>query len=371
MPLALASAAELDAVKKILQDPLTGRRVMIPFTSKAFFEGSLQPTIEVSSGKEQVMIKMTEEKSVEANRSDTLDLLEKRIQAVQETVRELTKKKANAAAASPKAPAVADDQPSGLPFFEIREEFDEHGKEISSEAINVAKELEFLQRSEEGKMDSAIRATPVKQPVVVEVEATATKPKVSDEEYNDIASRLEELSMLEEEAEAMKKLNQTSSKRLQGSGWAKGFLNKKKPAKKKPTKSAGKPKPLQAAAGESSMGRKVGFQEENNQIKEIPRVGERSLPSKAQSTQSTPTKPIENSVFNGVIQERPVASTVLERPTVTATGGVQERPAATAAAPKKKLSRFAQQRLEQQQQQQGTAPAKKMSKFAQDRQQIR
>jgi hypothetical protein len=354
MTLAQASASNLDDAKQVLKDPLTGRRVLIPFTSKAFFEGTLQPTL--ASGKEQVLVKISKRHFLESNRSEAIELLEKRIQAVQKTVRAVT-------TAPRSAPAAArPSSPSGLPFFEIREEFDQQGNEIRSEAINVAKELEYLQRNEDDKVDAAIRATPPSDVVVVE-EGAKTIAALSEEEYQDLASRLEELAMMEEEAEAKKKTNQTSSKRLQGSGWSKGFLNKKKPAKKNPVKSAvaAANTSLAAAAAVTEQAaaprtaKKVGFQEKDNQIKEIPRVGERSVPSRTVvPAEAPPSRQIEASVFNGVIQERPAATAV-----------VQERTAAH--EPKKKLSRFAQQRLDQQQE--AAAAPRKVSRFAQERQQ--
>jgi len=369
MPLAQVSlVSDLDAIKKVLQDPLTGRRVLIPFTSKAFFEGSLQPTIATSSGKEQVQVKISKENFVETNRPEAMEMLEKRIQAVQETVRKVTKKKT---AAAPRTKATAAEPSSGpLPFFEIREEFDEQGNEIKSEAINVAKELEYLQRNEDGKLDSAVRAVSSSKnqqsTELQEDQPATTKPVISEEEYQELTSRFNELARLEEQDESNKRTNQTSSKKLQGSGWAKGFLNKKKPAtKKKPTAA-----PVVDVAPRTSTGKKVGFQEEANQIKEIPRVGERSVPSRTPT--NTHTKPIETSVFNGVIQERPVTVAVQERNvTASSAAGVQERAAATSedVPPKKELSRFAQQRLEQQQQAGASSePTRKLSKFAQERQ---
>jgi hypothetical protein len=352
MTLAQASASNLGDVKKLLQDPLTGRKVLIPFTSKAFFEGALQPTID-AAGSEQVLVKLSKEHFVESNRSEAAELLEKRIQAVQKSVRDVTTSR------KVPRPAAAPAEPSGLPFFEIREEFDQQGNEIRSEAINVAKELEYLERNEDDKVDAAIRVTPPSSDAMVVEEEATSKAAVSEEEYQDLASRLEELAKLEEEAEAKKKTNQTSSKRLQGSGWSKGFLNKKKPAKKKPVKSAvaAAKAPVATAVTEQAAPRtakKVGFQEKNNQIKEIPRVGERSVPSRTITpVEAAPSRQIETSVFNGVIQERPAAA------------GVQER---SAVEPKKKLSRFAQQRLDQQQEAAAVAP-RKVSKFAQERQQ--
>jgi hypothetical protein len=88
--------------------------------------------------------------------------------------------------------------------------------------------------------------------------------------------------------------------------------------------------------------RRVAFHAED-QVKEIPRVGERSIsevrkPAVSRSVSevrkpaaSRPNRPIEESVFSGVVRER---------------GAAPSAPRQEEAAPKKKLSRFAQQRQE-------------------------
>lgn len=329
MSLAQASVSDKEAVKNVLQDPLTGRKIMIPFTSKAFFEGSLQPTISSDNKEEQVLVKLSKETLVEMSRSEAITLLEKRILAVQKKVHKVLTKK-------PATKQKLKQEPVGGPalgFFEIREEYDDSGKEIRAEAINVAKELEYLQKHEEEKVDFDV-PTPTELDDNMLIDEN--QPVVSDQDYESISSRLELLSRLEEEADANKNVNQTSSKKIQGSGWGKGFLNKPRKTKQTPKvepKPSTTTNPSTTVEERAPRTRKVGFGE--NKIREIPRIGEHSVPKAAPA--KAPTRLISQSVFSGVVAERPVG------------GVVQERNAAS-EQPKKKLSRFAQQRLEQQQQ---------------------
>jgi len=63
--------------------------------------------------------------------------------------------------------------------------------------------------------------------------STIPKERISDKEYKSIYSRLEELERLEEDDMKSKAENAKSSKRLQSSGWSKGFLNKTKKSRGK------------------------------------------------------------------------------------------------------------------------------------------
>jgi hypothetical protein len=94
---------------------------------------------------------------------------------------------------------------------------------------------------------------------------------------------LEELAILEEAAETEKVVNVASSKKLQSSGWSKGFFNKKK--------NSAATKPLVSS---------------NHGVCIRPGGGpwETVRQQERQSQESRPVKPISTNVFSGVIQER-------------------------------------------------------------------
>jgi hypothetical protein len=343
MSLAGADISELEQIKKVLQDPLTDRKVMIPITSKAFVKGSLQPT--TVDSQEQVTVKLSKEKFVETSRTEALDLIDQRIRAIKTTTATVAPTPTVEPPPKPAAP--------NLDYFEIREEYDESGKEVCAEAINVAKQLEFLQRQEQDMLEVSKRTKDsqyqAEESVIVEENTAKT---LSDQEYEKLSSRLDELARLEEEVEVKKEINLASAKKLQGSGWAKGFLNKW--ASKKKVKSDAKEK-MEAVEPETLTekgSKRVAIQEQNNQVKEIPRIGERPVAS-LKIPPSSPSRPvIESSVFTGIVHERE--------------GSVSETLPSDVgdSAP---ISRFAQQRQELHNQ----GEQKKRSKFAQERDRIR
>mmetsp|Transcript_24790 Transcript_24790/g.36691 ORF Transcript_24790/g.36691 Transcript_24790/m.36691 type:complete len:327 (+) Transcript_24790:228-1208(+) len=325
MPFARASSDELSAVRNILQDPLSGRKVMIPFTSKAFFEGSLQPSM--AENKEQVIVKLSKKELVEMARTEAQKLLEERIEV-------LGKEKRITSVSNPlkKESKILDDPAPSMPYFEIREEYDEDGNEIRAEAINVAKELEYLQRKENENIDSAVRKAESQDMELLEQKQNETKTDVTNEEYEQISSRLEKLARLEEEAEAKQKINKASSQKLQGSGWGKGFLNRKKKSsvmnevltsRNKISKEKELPKQQSA--------KKVNFAETH----ESPEMQSQTESSLNNLTTMRARRPIESNVFSGFIKERDV--------------GEQSKPSHRAEeSTKKPLSLFAQRRLAQQ-----------------------
>ncbi|KAI2507046.1 hypothetical protein MHU86_7431 [Fragilaria crotonensis] len=233
-----------------------------------------------------------------------------------------------------------DESPIG--FFEIREEYDDNGNEIRAEAIDVAKELEFLEKGDETNVPSLLRKpmewnsdgdnSTTDEFNTIKNDRINTKPVVINEhDFEKLSLRLEELERLEAEAEAEKDMNQKSSKKIQGSGWAKGFLNR--PPSKRSTKIAGdqaSPK----IPNDTPRAKQVKFG--GTDIREIPRVGTsaHTLPSPQPPRQS-----ISNKVFTGVVAERP--STKVH-------DGIANAAVATPVT-ERKLSRFAQQRLEQRQ----------------------
>lgn len=315
---------DLETTKRTLEEPLTEKQVMVPITTKGFFSGTLKPSIK--DGQEQVLVKMGSGNLVELDRSQAIDHLDGRIQS-------LLSPSVATAPTNGKAKESLSSEEHSLPFFEIREELDESGKEVKAEAINVAKQLELLQKKE-GKDTNASSIVPTASADDEVIDEQPEKRKtMTDTEYEELSSRLDMLARLEEEAEATKAENQASAKKLQSKGWSKGFLNAKPKKKKAKPKKEAHSTPGQP----SSQGRKVAFQSQD-QIREIPRVGERSASElKSSPAMTTSRREIEPQVFSGVIRERPVdlGSKAADSPS--------KNPPA-----RKKLSRFAQERLDQQ-----------------------
>eukprot|EP00986_Skeletonema_menzelii_P018751 scaffold26699_cov108-Skeletonema_menzelii.AAC.5 len=199
------------------------------------------------------------------------------------------------------------------------------------------------------------------------VESTKLAP-VSDEDYETIRQRLEELERLEEEDAKSKMTNKASSKRLQSGGWSKGFLNTNKKSTKKAQKEKQAkidedvksiPSAQSAVTSEDTQlksNSKVSFSSKN-EVKEIPRIGLNKVPQRPVPMNNTAataaaadatfdstsgldpftprsTVPFEDNVFRGVVKERNSPMAKANDQTAQCTG---ER---------KKLSRFAQQRLQ-------------------------
>lgn len=383
MSFARASLSDLDAVHKILQDPLTGRKVMIPFTSKAFFAGTLQPTIimeddddddDNGSAQERVKVKLSKDTLVDMSRSEALELFEKRMQSFPEETREVKPMKIDKKSPATVATHSAAESPVG--FFEIREEYDDTGNEIRAEAINVARELEFLEKGDETEVSALLRK-PVEWNANGDISTNNTsstdamnaldndddnsKPVVTDMDFEKLSLRLEELARLEEETEAGKAINRKSAKTLQGSGWAKGFLNRPPPPPKRSTRIAADNKvavrTIPNNSGKPRTTKHVKFG--GTDIREIPRVGT-SAGTPPTVPRPSPRQSISNAIFKDVVAERPV----IQVREAAAPVNVPHPPAPTT---ERKLSRFAQQRLEQRQH--GTNEATEVSRFAQDREQ--
>ena len=307
---------ELQNVRNLLEEPLSDKHVMVPITTKAFFSGTLKPPIK--DKQEQVLVKMAHSNLVELDRSQAINYLDRRIESL------LTKTTAGVAADGESSVEAE----TALPFFEIREELDQDGREVKAEAINVAKQLEFLRKEGMKAAPSILSAASIKEEMIIDNEPEKLTT-IMDQEYEALSLRLDELARLEEEAESAKVENRISSKKLQSKGWSKGFLNAK--TKKK------KAQPRRVVATETGLstpaneGRKVEFKS-NDEIREIPRIGERSS---SELKPSASRNAIEPQVFSGIIRERTIGSVTVETSPST-------------KAPRKKLSRFAQERQEQQ-----------------------
>jgi len=314
---------ELENVKSTLQEPLTAKKVMVPMTTRAFFAGTLKPP--VKDEQEQVLVKMGGSNLVELDRLQAINHLDGRIQSL--SVADDSTTTANSDISTAAAGESSMEVEPSLPFFEIREELDESGREVKAEAINVAKQLELLQKKEGRKANASVVPTASEEKIQDEPEQL--KP-VTDSEYESLSNRLDMLARLEEETEHAKQENKVSAKKLQSKGWSKGFLN----AKPKKRKSQPKKVPARTSSTPSNEERKVAFQSQD-EIREIPRVGERSA-SELKTTGAAPRRQIEPQVFSGVIRERSVES------------APANASPSTKAPPRKKLSKFAQERQEQQ-----------------------
>jgi hypothetical protein len=261
---------------------------------------------------------------VELDRSQAISHLNQRIESLSSVTAATTEPTNKAAKDSPSSTE------SSLPFFEIYEELDESGREVKAEAINVAKQLEFLQQRE-GKTPNAfvVPSVSADEEMPHDDEPKKLKP-VTDTEYEVLSSRLHMLARLEEDTEIAKAENQASAKKLQSKGWSKGFLN----AKPKKKKSQQKKIPALAPEQSSGKARKVAFKAEE-EVREIPRVGMRSASKLKSAATTPPRREIEQQVFSGVIRERSV-------------GSATESSLSTSPPVRKKLSRFAHERLNQQ-----------------------
>jgi hypothetical protein len=333
---------QLQDVRDTLKKPLTGRKVLVPFGRKAFFPGTLQPS--VRDGEELVRVREGGGTAVkDMTRQEALNRLQKEMDGLKMSQRKPSPSMSKDAAAPPSKPAAQQKEEAtghALPFFEIREELNESGQEVKAEAVNISKHLEYLQKKEAGALDDKVPSDVVRRPVEEptnetaamleqESEATPLQP-LSDSEYDALSTRLDELAQLEEESGRQKTVNVKSAKKLQSKGWSKGFLNKKQKTKQPKTQQKSEPnrsepemkRPAIIPESEGpSKDRKVAFGVQD-EVREIPRVGERSVSSLPKPA----SRPIETSVFSGTVQEK---------------RGVPEE---QKPAPKKRLSRFAQER---------------------------
>jgi hypothetical protein len=307
------------------------------------------------------------------------------------------------------APASGDAEEPTPAFFEIREELDEHGQEVRAEAVDVSRQLAMLESDASGNVATTTTRRP-DNGRYVETAATDTtmhdltgaaretqsKKVISDTEYERLSARLDELALLEEQAESNKEVNTASRTGLQGGGWSSGFLNtsnkKKKNAKsKKPPNALPASTSIQSTPDElipagatsttvttapESRSRAVSFDPNRNDVREIPRIGQRSA-----LELKKPQEPLQQEGLRlgysslggssgGGTGTAAVASVVHERVKPKSsktrkdkqaihlqTGSIapQSGPSATGQPeqPPKRLSRFAQERLRQQQEQAG------------------
>lgn len=280
---------------------LTRRPVLVPLTRLAFRPGRLTPDHRI----DQEVVEIRRRSSSSRNEYQQITVQEA-IQSLEDERKALmgpSKKKTSITSRQSTDPSAKKEAPAAKPtFFDIREEYDESGKQISAERINVA---QMLQAAAQQESETAHYGQNEPDMIIKDQGALGGKP-LSDDAYDQLSQRLDELARLEEEeASALKK--RTSKK-----GWNKGFLNTKKPAsiKKKPPapestaatiKAAPKPATAPAAASDSvASRRRVGFSNQPDQVQEIPRVGQWSVQEMPKPSQTT----ISQTVLADQVAER-------------------------------------------------------------------
>jgi len=494
--------------------PLTGQQVMVPITTKAFFQGSLAPlTTSTSSSsttlskndttannlmnRERVLMNLGQDYMVEMTRDNACDFIHRRCATMNSSTtipacgsnkekdgplvmkkgflnkkshckKQNNRKKKNVQAedvkinqeirpdlssSSPphhKMPLLQTQQQQEqkyqqqdmkrkdqtttetsqvLPYFEIREEYDEDGNEIKAEALNVSAELTKLQEvlknnDQDGEVDTTERAAninvsnenederikerreviralsdnlEVRQEQIQQVAGSSntddgfreieeycgdTKSSCTNKkeiDYEKITARLKELAKLEEQDS----MNSKSAKSLQGKGWAKGFFNEKnrrnsrkqkiKPilGKSKITNDCKSVNDERKVPEEMDMEgvKKKGSRRVkfsgSDQVREIPRVGT-----------ATAYDSLSNTSNHKIIGDRSMSETVLQRPSapksrnsnkVVSVGSVMERSVDVRQSPSK-LSAISNNRSGDARQQTSNTPTQKpLSRFAQQR----
>jgi hypothetical protein len=327
---------------------------------------------------------------------------------------------------------------SHLPLMEIREELDTLGNEINAEATNVTQQLQYLQKQlqqqhmEEQEREGSIvdhlpnRTTchneevhKVSQSTEMDFGMNIESPNVQDElqkrglteeAYRTLSERLDQLILLEEQAESHTKNATIPSKAFQSkmaSGWKKGFLNKPKKstvvnqllvdhknstttvvtataaaakASVNPAVNDTNTRKDQVPSSETSR-TKVSFQESpsHDTIHEIPRIGERSIrdhlsksvpgtaghphPSSTTTTNTTTTIPITTNRHRASFDASIFAPHVMEKLKTSKQHGTPSFSIASSSSldhvhrdekdvvptmPTQKVSRFARERRMQQ-----------------------
>lgn len=351
-------------VRDQLRQPLSGRPVLVPLGTKAFVPGFLQPD---KVGEDEMVtfvpVNVDEDNGAIISRKQALDRL-------QEEMDQVSNRKKAPPVLPKQTHSTSQMNTNALPYFEIREEIDSTGKQVKAEAIDVSRHLEYLRQHpevvQEETLPPALTGSSTASEPVEEIPVTDLKP-LSEGEYDVLAARLEELARLEEagaEEPVPKVMKKSNHKMTSSSGWSKGFLNnstkKTKPVADKKVVSGGaerlensnkptdqlqkdavnaepvpskhisksvfsgviqehggldKPKSNKVPVETSSP--RVRFGDEQNEIREIPRIGETPVASIARN----PSRPIV-----GAGNWRPESQLQQEE------------------VPKKKLSRFAMER---------------------------
>ncbi len=386
-PRPFLTTSQVDEFLETLDTPLQDRNVLIPLTKYAFVHGRLQPST-TTKGEEIVRVAQQQKQKQQQCPSLTLmppsleDTLEMTLSQAKDWLQQYSSKqykpksilsKTNQSQASalpslfssPSSSSSSTSKPhprssSSPTFVDIQEEYDDEGNPLSANVIDINRQLEAFLKLDEAEskennwMDLVLEGGGQESSTLEEVEPPI-KSSLTDLEYQQLSQRLQELARLEEEYEQQDQSDTRPIRPSKGGhvtskgGWNKGFLNvtkqptpKAKPTPKpkaKPTLSPSLPKPSPAA---------VRIDTSQNQVQEIPRIGTQKLPPKKTPPSS---KPLQESAFSGVIQER--STSVVERVPV----------------PVKKTSRFATSRQQKElPDQELQNKPKRMSRFSQERQ---
>ena len=335
---------------------------------------------------------------------------------------------------------------NALPYIEIREELDDTGNVITGQAVDVTKHLNYLSQQQQqptqetksvmsdemetvqpksllsenvAKVTTSVDTTDDDSDILQIGLTTETIPqqRVSDEQYDSISRRLEELMLLEERHEqkfntspvpisSRKASEQQSSK---NKGWAKGFLNQ--PTKKKSTPTM-KQAPLQMNSDvpvqlstnssvdpgqapsllskdhDNDVGvsnKKVSFTGQDH-VQEIPRIGQRSIASELQQQKQQQQHPQRSfmmptnripTTFTSLdsMKSSAIAPQVVEKKQPS----TRRRPVAPTTTPSQLIANDVDARTTRIHNDEVTStpivlpepPTRKLSRFAQERQQMR
>lgn len=221
---------QLRDLRDQLKTPLTNRSVLIPFGSRAFIPGTLQPTLitnnndEASSSSESVEVVMDDgisKKKVSMTREQVLEYLQKEMLNKQKSkkvesltsmssisnstdvtakhngdhtiTKNLTPNESQATASITASSGIPSrQQPEGLKsslknstspidsFYEIREELDEDGTMKLGEAVNITKHLEYLSKQERDGNEEKTQED--------SMDVQSNSQMLSDKEISDIES---------------------------------------------------------------------------------------------------------------------------------------------------------------------------------------
>jgi hypothetical protein len=284
----------------------------------------------------------------------------------------------------PSVPARPDAVDAIFPMMEIQEEYTEDGKQVYGKAVDVSSRLQHLWNKVDHDNSDGETKTPhpddlddhdqvgvggtLSNEAVAVEEASSPPPVVSDEEYDRLAKRLEELEMLEDRELQMEHRTKarhptsTKPKKQTGLSFQKGFLNAKpktKPKAKTPAVGATAASSAQASAPAATdeavtKKSKITIDLNKNTVQEIPQEGrQQPLPPRQQQSTQSPSQQrqtmADSNMFTGHIQERTAVAT-------TSGGTVSAEQAAASSCnanqrstptKKKRVSRFAQERMQQ------------------------
>ncbi|GKY96832.1 hypothetical protein MPSEU_000642400 [Mayamaea pseudoterrestris] len=289
------SPEQLRDVVDALRQPLTGRNVLLPFSPRAFVKAKLSPALN-DDQEELVQVRLGDGYLRQMTRSEAKMLLE-------EEYKEKTKSKTLKTTSALKQSLPPDKNTKIAPaftgaasFFDIREEIDESGNPIGGEAIDITQRLQQM----EIVAASQGQPTPSSHPAEDKeddddaktiAEDDSSLRVLNDDEYGSLAARLDELARLEELTEQEATANEMSRSSIKGKSWKKGFLNKKpasvKSMKVEPTITTSS---TVVSQEQSRLRKSVAFADAGPDVKEIPRIGERSI-KEEQETMNRLKKP--------------------------------------------------------------------------------